>query len=157
MLKIKKIFLLYLTMLFVALLSVCCVLGVQSVIQTSAASPKYTVSLSGTSTHRTWGGSVTDDIENQTKIAVRKNNTSGATEDIILYLTTSSYSGTDVLNNNDYINFAYVKFESSISSNTLKILNSTGGTVASGKGTVSATLSNGQYQVTLNHSKSSGA
>ena len=157
MLKIKKIFLLYLTMLFVALLSVCCVLGVQSVIQASAASPKYTVSLSGTSTHRTWGGSVTDDIENQTKIAVRKNNTSGATEDIILYLTTSSYSGTDVLNNNDYINFAYVKFESSISSNTLKILNSTGGTVASGKGTVSATLSNGQYQVTLNHSKSSGA
>lgn len=55
-----------------------------------------------------------------------------------------------MLNNNDYINFAYVKFESSISSNTLKILNSTGGTVASGKGTVSATLSNGQYQVTLN-------
>lgn len=124
----------------------------------SAASiPKYTVALTGTVTKTTWGGSHTTDVKDQTKISVQKYNTSGQTEDIILYLTGSSTSGTATLHDEGYVASSKLNFSTTLSKDTLTLTTSEGKEVAKGTGSLSTTVSDGKYIIKLNHFKESGA
>ena len=124
----------------------------------SAASiPKYTVALTGTVTKTTWGGSHTTDVKDQTKISVQKYNTSGQTEDIILYLTGSSTSGTATLHDGGYVASSKLNFSTTLSKDTLTLTTSEGKEVAKGTGSLSASVSDGKYIIKLNHFKESGA
>lgn len=124
----------------------------------SAASiPKYTVALTGTVTKTSWGGSHTTDVKDQTKISVQKYNTSGQTEDIILYLTGSSTSGTATLHDGGYVASSKLNFSTTLSKDTLTLTTSEGKEVAKGTGSLSTTVSDGKYIIKLSHFKESGA
>lgn len=124
----------------------------------SAASiPKYTVALTGTVTKTMWGGSHTTDVKDQTKISVQKYNTSGQTEDIILYLTGSSTSGTATLHDGGYVASSKLNFSTTLSKDTLTLTTSEGKEVAKGTGSLSTTVSDGKYIIKLSHFKESGA
>ena len=123
----------------------------------AATTPKYTVALTGTVTTGTWGGSRTTEVTDQTKIPVQKYSTSGKTEDIILYLTGTSTSGTDILHNNNYINTSQLNFSAALSDDTLILTTAEGVEVGRGTGSLSKTVSDGKYIIKLSHSKSSGA
>ncbi len=126
--------------------------------QVSAATmPEYTVALTGTVTKTTWGGSNTTDISNQTVISVPKSNTSGQTEDIVLYLTGTSVAGTSVLYDGNYIASSQLNFRTTLSGDTLTLMTSDGQQVVSEQGAISANVSDGRYRIQLNHSKASGA
>ena len=135
----------------------CALIGKDAEPVSAATMPKYTVALTGTVTRVVWGGGTTSNVENQTKISVQKYNTSGQTEDIILYLTGSSTSGTATLYNNGYVSSTKLNFSASLSSDTLTLTTSTGGEITKGKGSISANVSDGKYIIKLNHSKSAGA
>ena len=119
--------------------------------------PKYTVALTGTVTKTSWGGSHTTDVKDQTKISVQKYNTSGQTEDIILYLTGSSTSGTATLHDGGYVASSKLNFSTTLSKDTLTLTTSEGKEVAKGTGSLSTTVSDGKYIIKLNHFKESGA
>ena len=111
----------------------------------AATMPKYTVALTGTVTKTTWGGSHTTDVKDQTKISVQKYNTSGQTEDIILYLTGSSTSGTATLHDGGYVASSKLNFSTTLSKDTLTLTTSEGKEVAKGTGSLSTTVSDGKY------------
>ena len=123
----------------------------------AATMPKYTVALTGTVTKTSWGGSHTTDVKDQTKISVQKYNTSGQTEDIILYLTGSSTSGTATLHDGGYVASSKLNFSTTLSKDTLTLTTSEGKEVAKGTGSLSASVSDGKYIIKLNHFKESGA
>lgn len=123
----------------------------------AATMPKYTVALTGTVTKTSWGGSHTTDVKDQTKISVQKYNTSGQTEDIILYLTGSSTSGTATLHDGGYVASSKLNFSTTLSKDTLTLTTSEGKEVAKGTGSLSTTVSDGKYIIKLNHFKESGA
>ena len=123
----------------------------------AATTPKYTMTFSGTHTNLGWGANgLQTQITDQTKISVQKVWSSGDKEDVIMYLSGSSVSGSATLANYGYINSSQITYSSSVSA-TLKIYNSKGQEVASGNDSITTTLSDGQYKATLYKKKQSGA
>lgn len=122
----------------------------------AATTPKYTVMLSGTYTTGNWGGDRTNNIENVSSLTAVINISNGQ-ETVALSLSGSSVSGTGTLNDKDYINFSDVYFTASQSKYTITIYNEYSNSVASGKGSVSASLPDGLYRVEMTYSTSSGA
>lgn len=127
----------------------------------AATTAKYTMTFSGTYTNLGWGANgMTSEIKNQTKVSVSKGISSGEKEDIILYLSGSSVSGSEVLADNAYINFTSVTISCSMSTAQLKLFNSAGSQLASGTGKLTATLSSSSsevYRVNLYQKKQTGA
>ena len=127
----------------------------------AATTPKYTMTVSGTLGNLSWGASgLTSEIINKTKISVRKGITSGDTEDLILYISGSSTSGSGVLADNGYINFTDVNISCTLSAAQLTLSNSAGKQITSGKGSIKASLSsssNETYRVNLYLKKQTGA
>ena len=160
MLKLKKELLLSLMLLFIAALSisVLCFMGEYTAITANAASVKYKMTFSGTHTTRGWGfGEQTVDVKDKTSLSVSKAYGTGDKEEIILYLSgTSSQSGS-VLKNDGYINFNSVTLSCSLSSVEIKLYNNSGTQLASGKGSISKSLSNGRYKVNLYRKIETGA
>lgn len=134
-----------------AMLSVLLLLPNGAATASAATTPKYTVALTGTVTKTTWGGSHTTDVKDQTKISVQKYNTSGQTEDIILYLTGSSTSGTATLYDGGYVASSKLNFSTTLSKDALTLTTSEGKEVAKGTGSLSTTVSDGKYIIKLNH------
>lgn len=123
----------------------------------AATTPKYTMTFSGTHTNLGWGANgLQSQLTNQTKVSVPVTWTSGDKEDVIMYLSGSSVSGTATLANYGYIKSSQVTLSSSVGA-TMKIYNNLGNLVASGNNTITVTLSDGLYKATLDKTKQSGA
>ncbi len=122
----------------------------------SAATAQTTVLLNGTYSQSMWGGGYTRDI---TDAAVVTATTSlGNTHENVSmsFSLSSSASGKAVLNNKDFINASTVTFTGSQSKYTLTIYDEYSSAVTTGKGSVTATLSDGLYRVIMTYSYSSG-
>ena len=143
---------------FVLLICGACVAAFSSVQTAEAATPpRYTMTMNGTQSSSTWGGSHTVDVIDQTKISIRTGLT-GTTADVSLYLNGGTYSGSAILPNNGYItDFDYVHITSSYSNATLTLYNSSGKELVSGKGTIACACGQGSYKVNLKISLSGGA
>ena len=75
----------------------------------AATTPKYTMTFSGTHTNLGWGANgLQSQLTNQTKVSVPVTWTSGDKEDVIMYLSGSSVSGTATLANYGYIKSSQV-------------------------------------------------
>lgn len=125
----------------------------------AATTPKYTMTFSGTYTYLSWGANGrSTTITNQTKVEVPRAFGTGAKDDLILYISGTSTSGSGVLADNAYINFSNVTISCSLSTAELTLYNSAGSEIVSGKGTITASLSasNETYRINLFQKKQSG-
>lgn len=123
----------------------------------AATTPNYTVMLNGTYSQSMWGGGSTRDVTDAA-VVTATTSLSNTHENISLTLAGStSTSGTATLNNKDYINFSTVTFTGSQSKYTLTIYDEYSSSIATGKGSVTATLADGLYRVLMTYSFSSGA
>lgn len=121
----------------------------------AAITPLYTVMLNGTYTVNYGGYSSTSQIEDLDSFEATKS-LSNAKETVSLTMSGSSKSGTAKLNNKGYINFSGVYFTASQTHYTLTIYDEYASVMATGTGSVSATLSDGLYKVAMTYLLSTG-
>lgn len=119
--------------------------------------PRYTMTLNGTQSSGSWGGSKTSEVINQTELSISLG-LNGKKEEVILYLNGGTYSGSAILPNNGYIiDFDYVHITCSYENAVLTLYNSGGKELESGKGTIACACGQGSYRVNLKISESGGA
>ena len=141
------------------LFALCVGLGIAfsntTVTASASTTPKYTLTVSGTTGSGTWGGGVTNEVTDVTSVSIR--NSLSATDTISFYLSGSTVSGSATLANNSYITFSDVKFSSSASDCVITIYNDTEQVVKTGTSSISTTLANGRYKIKFDVNRSGGS
>ena len=145
--------------LLCAVVALCFAVGLSSLFASgttayAAATPKYTLKVTGTKTDGTWGGELTKNVTDATSVEVKKSLSD--TENVSFYLNGTSVSGSGTLSNNSYITFSDVHIGASVSDCTITLYDNSERQVTSGTSSVSANLSDGRYKIRFTISRSGG-
>ncbi len=123
----------------------------------ASTTPSYTVIMNGTYARANQSNGYSKEIIDAEEFDVNTG-LSANTRPARLYLSGSYTNGsTGILYNKDYINFSDVHFTSSQSDFTLTIYDEYSASVASGTGSVSASLSDGLYKIVMSYYAKSGS